>query len=100
MLQRAMPASPPSRLQTARLGSLALALLVSPVTTQADSANKAAFEKPYRWQPFETVQRPPVPKVKNRRWVRNPIDAFIAAEHESHKLRPRPEAAREVLFRR
>ena len=41
-----------------------------------------------------------MPAVKNGAWVRNPIDAFIAAEHEEHGLKPRPEAARAVLLRR
>ncbi|HXG13042.1 MAG TPA: DUF1549 domain-containing protein, partial [Gemmataceae bacterium] len=54
----------------------------------------------YPWRPFETVQRPPVPRVQNTNWVRNPIDAFIAAEHEQRGLRPRPEAPRHVLLRR
>src|SRR5947208_319004 len=35
-----------------------------------------------RWQPFIAVQRPPVPVAKNVHWVRNPIDAFVAVEHE------------------
>jgi hypothetical protein len=63
----------------------------------------AAFLKSrrgYPWRPFEVVQRPPVPRVANAGWVRNPIDAFLAAEHERHGLRPRPEAPRHVLLRR
>ncbi len=52
------------------------------------------------WRPFEVVQRPDVPAVKNSAWIRNPIDAFISAEHEALGLRPRPEAPREVLLRR
>src|ERR1051325_656198 len=62
-----------------------------------------AFErlrKGYPWRPFEVVKRPQVPTVKNVTWARNPIDAFIAAEHEAFGLRPRPEAPREVLLRR
>lgn len=49
---------------------------------------------------FQTVQRPEVPKVANSNWVRNPIDAFIAAEHERRGLKPRPQAERHVLLRR
>src|SRR5207244_8826716 len=56
--------------------------------------------KTYAWRPFEEVRRPPIPQVKNRAWGRNPIDAFIAAEHERLGLRPRPEAPKEVLLRR
>jgi hypothetical protein len=63
----------------------------------------AAFRKSkeaYPWQPFEKVKRPAVPVVKNAAWVRTPIDAFLAAEHEKHGLVPRPEAPRAVLLRR
>jgi hypothetical protein len=56
--------------------------------------------KGYPWRPFEVVKRPEVPKVKNAGWVRNPIDAFIAADHDALGLRPRPEADRAVLLRR
>jgi hypothetical protein len=64
---------------------------------------KAAFLKylsSYRWQPFESVHRPTVPKVKNAAWVRNPIDAFVSAEHEARGLKPRPSASKAVLIRR
>src|SRR5205823_6212874 len=54
----------------------------------------------YPWRPFEVVKRPAVPTVKNTGWVRNPIDAFIAAEHEELGLKPRPEAPKAVLLRR
>jgi hypothetical protein len=58
------------------------------------------FQKGYRWTPFERVKRPTVPTVTNLAWVRNPIDAFIASEHEARGLRPRPEAGRSTLLRR
>lgn len=64
---------------------------------------KAEFAKylaSYRWEPFEPAQRPAVPKAKNAAWVRNPIDAFIAAEHETRGLKPRPPASKAVLLRR
>jgi hypothetical protein len=58
------------------------------------------WQKEYAWRPFEKVQRPAVPAVKNSAWVRTPIDSFIAAEHERHGLKPRPEASRVILLRR
>jgi hypothetical protein len=55
----------------------------------------------YRWQPFEPVKRPTVPAIsKSSLKVRNPIDAFVAKEHQARKLTPRPEASKEVLLRR
>jgi len=58
------------------------------------------YRSGYPWRPFEVVQRPVVPKVKNSAWVGNPIDAFLAVEHEERGLTPKPEAARAVLLRR
>src|SRR5262249_6426903 len=52
------------------------------------------------WRPFEKVVRPAVPKVKNAEWVKNPIDAFVAAEQETLGLKPRPEAPKTTLLRR
>ena len=49
---------------------------------------------------FQKPVRPPVPRVKNAAWSRNPIDAFVAAEHERHGLKARPPAAKQVLLRR
>ena len=58
------------------------------------------FRDGYPWRPFDVVSRPAVPRVKNSSWVSNPIDAFIAAEHEAHGLKARPEAPPHVLLRR
>ena len=52
------------------------------------------------WNPFERVARPELPHVRSGGWVRNPVDLFIAAEHESHGLTPQLEASRPVLLRR
>ncbi len=45
-------------------------------------------------------KRPPLPKVKNESWVRNPIDRFTLAEMEKRGLQPSPEADRRTLARR
>jgi hypothetical protein len=58
------------------------------------------YRRGYPWRPFARVERPAVPEVKNTAWVRNPIDAFIAAEHEARALKPRPEASKVILLRR
>jgi hypothetical protein len=44
--------------------------------------------------------RPAVPEVKNKSWVRNPIDAFISRDHERNGLSPAAEADRITLIRR
>ncbi len=55
-------------------------------------------EKPH-WA-FTKPVRPTVPVVKNKRWARNEIDAFILAKLEHEKLSPAPEADRATLIRR
>ncbi|GBC93269.1 hypothetical protein HRbin15_01759 [bacterium HR15] len=57
----------------------------------AENAKHWAFIKPVR---------PPIPEVQNKRWVRNPIDAFILHRLEQEGLQPSPEAPKEVLIRR
>jgi hypothetical protein len=49
---------------------------------------------------FRPIVRPEVPTVANAKWVRNPIDAFIARQHEQFGLTPQVEAQREILMRR
>ncbi|MEZ0267804.1 MAG: DUF1553 domain-containing protein [Phycisphaerae bacterium] len=44
--------------------------------------------------------RPAVPVVKDSKWVRNPIDAFILARLEAAGLKPAAEADRRTLARR
>ncbi len=91
----------------------------------AKRAEFAAFLASYRWQPFEPVVRPGVPGISKSVIsksvsqptsvartdslntgslitfpLRNPIDAFIAAEHQARGLKPRPEATKEILLRR
>ncbi|MCS6776442.1 MAG: PSD1 and planctomycete cytochrome C domain-containing protein [Chloroherpetonaceae bacterium] len=53
-----------------------------------------------RFWSFQPVRKPPVPRVKNATWVRNPIDAFILAKLEAKGLSPAPPADRRTLIRR
>ncbi len=69
-----------------------------------EGANSPADEKTDRdprehWS-FRPIVRPAVPQIANKGWVRNPIDAFIAANHEHHELTPQGEATRSELVRR
>jgi hypothetical protein len=49
---------------------------------------------------FQPIERPPIPKPANSDWVRNPIDAFIAAGHAGQVLSPSSEAEPLALARR
>ena len=86
---------------------LGLALLHGVVTAPAldlppaaarplDSVNE---DKRSHWS-FQAPVRPPLPPVKNQKWVRNAIDPFILARLEKEGLSPSPEADRVTLIRR
>jgi hypothetical protein len=49
---------------------------------------------------FIPPKRPAPPAAANGAWVRNPIDAFIAARLDREGLKPSPEADRQTLIRR
>ena len=49
---------------------------------------------------FRKIVKPDIPKVRERLWVRNAIDAFILARLEREGLKPSVEAERATLLRR
>ena len=52
------------------------------------------------WWSLKPVVKPAVPEVKNRQWVKTPIDAFVLASLEAKGLAPNPAADRVTLLRR
>ena len=65
------------------------------------SSQQATSQRPGsdHWA-FKIPKRAAIPKVNNRAWAHNPIDAFIAAEQEKRGLKPLPAADKRVLLRR
>src|SRR5262245_14166947 len=57
----------------------------------ANSKPHCAYIKP---------ERPKIPAVKNKAWIKNEIDAFILARLESAGLKPSPRADKTTLIRR
>jgi len=49
---------------------------------------------------YQPVKRPDVPQVKEKAWIKNPIDAFILAKLEAKGLAPAPPASKQELARR
>jgi len=49
---------------------------------------------------FQRIERPAIPAVKRRDWVRMPVDAFIAARQEAAGVIPAVEASPATLARR
>ncbi|MEX0726002.1 MAG: DUF1549 domain-containing protein [Planctomycetaceae bacterium] len=54
----------------------------------------------YDWWSLRPLSRPSIPATQDRRWPRQPLDAYILATLESHGLKPAPEADRRTLIRR
>lgn len=63
-------------------------------------ANEQPEADPREHWAFRPILRPAIPTVKNSQWVRNPIDAFVAQQHEARHLSPQPAASRLRLLRR
>ncbi len=49
---------------------------------------------------FKPIRHPAPPAVKNRRWVKNPIDAFVEAKLEAKGMIPSRPADKRTLIRR
>lgn len=54
----------------------------------------------YDWWSLQPVVRAPAPAVKDAKWPRNSVDAFVLAKLEAEGLAPSPEADRRTLLRR
>ena len=74
-------------------------ILVLYAGAAAQAAGRRPSDSASHWA-YRPLTRPAPPPVKNPAWLRNPLDAFIAARHEAKGLTPAPEASRRVLIRR
>lgn len=66
---------------------------------QAPQAEQPEVDPRNHWA-FQPIVRPPVPPARRAEWVNNPIDAFVARQHEQLGLAPQTEASRRMLLRR
>jgi hypothetical protein len=49
---------------------------------------------------FQPVEKPDTPAVRNTKWVKTPVDAFVLAQLEAEQLTPSPAADPRTLLRR
>jgi mono/diheme cytochrome c family protein len=49
---------------------------------------------------YQPLTQPATPAVKQKEWVRNPVDAFVLAKLEASGMQPAPAADRRLLLRR
>jgi hypothetical protein len=65
----------------------------------SSSSPNSPDSKSAHWA-FQRPIRPPVPTVRNKRWVRNPIDNFVLSRLEKERLKPARDADKTTLIRR
>jgi hypothetical protein len=84
------------------IGTEASATAQASAAAAAPEAGKSATpaKAAAAWWAYQPVAAPAIPQVKDQKWVRTPIDAFVLARLEEKKLRPSPEADRAVFIRR
>ncbi len=83
------------------LSSDEIALLRRWILAGAKSpTDEKPMKDPRSYWSYQTLKRPPVPVVKIVLPAGNPIDAFVAAQRESHSLSAGPGAEPAVLLRR
>ena len=69
------------------------------VLAAATSASAPSTTAARAWA-YTQVQKPALPAVKAKAWVRTPIDAFVLAKLEAKGLAPSPDADRATFIRR
>jgi hypothetical protein len=73
------------------------------LTAEQKNLLKRWIEQGAQYQPhwsYIKPERPEIPAARDKRWVRNPIDAFILSALEKRGIRPSPEADKGTLIRR
>jgi hypothetical protein len=86
---------------------LAIALCFTASMTAVAEEEKPAPDKqaaaktaPANGWAYQPVRRPAEPSVKQKKWVRDPIDAFVLEKIEAKGLKPSPDADRGTFIRR
>ena len=83
-----------------RLDSRQLQIVQAWIEQGAKAPDEPLPPDPRNHWAYHSPVRPVVPMVQHAAWIRNPIDAFIAANHDLLHLLPAGEAAKNVLLRR
>jgi hypothetical protein len=73
--------------------------VLKPQTNPPEESYHITPEQRKFWS-FQPVRKPEIPTVKNKSWVKTPIDNFVLARLEKEGLQPVKAADRDVLLRR
>lgn len=83
-----------------KIAYLALLSCFTAAAMAAEDGKATAAVQAKRWSPYEAVQKPTLPAVAQKGWVRSPIDTFVLAQLEANQLKPSPDADRATFIRR
>ena len=73
---------------------------ITVLTPSLNFLNSAEDKASADWWSLQKIKRPEIPEVKNKKWVRNPIDHFILSKLEEKGINPSPEADPRSITRR
>ncbi len=80
--------------------ALFAASAISAETSASTEAKPAQAAATKAWSPYQPVKSVDVLAVKQKAWVRTPIDAFVLAQIEAKGLKPSADADRATYIRR
>ncbi|MFN3324591.1 MAG: DUF1549 and DUF1553 domain-containing protein [Bryobacteraceae bacterium] len=87
-------------LRRAPVGALLVVAGLSAFVLFASDKPKEFSPMQLRWWSLQPVEKPQVPEVKGREWVKNPIDAFVLAKLDAKGIAPNQQADKLTLIRR
>ncbi|MHC4880950.1 MAG: DUF1549 domain-containing protein, partial [Planctomycetota bacterium] len=104
LLERISASDPAERMPPEDSGTALTGEQIGLLKTWIDSGALAPLSEEPEADPrdhwaFQQVARPSVPAIESK-WIRNPIDAFLAKEHARVGLVPQPKAPRIIQLRR
>ncbi|PYR57503.1 MAG: hypothetical protein DMF91_19340 [Acidobacteria bacterium] len=79
---------------------LSIVSVVAPALSGSAQRDDPFTPEQHQYWSLKKVEAVDPPAVRNRQWVRTPVDAFVLAQLEAKHLRPAPRADRITLLRR
>jgi Protein of unknown function (DUF1553)/Protein of unknown function (DUF1549) len=82
------------------LGAIGTGAMAAEVPTAEPVKAATSAAVPKGWSPYRPVAAPELPPVKQKAWVRAPLDSYVLAQIEAKGLKPSPDTDRATFIRR
>lgn len=92
--------SKPATINAASTAATSAPTTSASVTGASVTHTQASSNSASRGWAYQPIVQPAEPSVKQKKWVRSPIDAFVLARLEEKGLKPSPDADRATYIRR